>query len=70
MRRHLTGPRSAGIAGTLLLVVAAVATVVGLTVVVGAALGIYVVIKRFTAELGAGDGAGPGGTTTRTRGRV
>ena len=39
-------------------------------IVVGAALGIYVVIKRFTAELGAGDGAGPGGTTTRTRGRV
>ena len=39
MRRHLTGPRSAGIAGTLLLVVASVATVVGLAVVLGAALG-------------------------------
>ena len=41
-----------------------------LGIVVGAALGIYVVIKRFTAEPGTGVGAGPDGTTTKTRGRV
>ncbi|WP_157720466.1 AtpZ/AtpI family protein [Friedmanniella luteola] len=41
-----------------------------LGIVVGAALGIYVVIKRFTAEPGPGAGGGPDGTTTRTRGRV
>ena len=41
-----------------------------LGIVLGAALGIYVVIKRFSAELGPGTGAEPDGTTTRTRGRV
>jgi ATP synthase protein I len=41
-----------------------------LGIVAGAALGIYVVIKRFTAEPAAGTGGGPDGTTTRTRGRV
>jgi F0F1-type ATP synthase assembly protein I len=41
-----------------------------LGIVVGAALGIYVVIKRFTAEPDPGTGAEPDGTTTTTRGRV
>ncbi len=40
-----------------------------LGIVLGAALGIYVVIKRFTAEPAPGTGAEPDGTTT-TRGRV
>ena len=39
-------------------------------IVVGAALGIYVVIKRFTAEPAPGTGVQPDGTTTTTRGRV
>ena len=38
-----------------------------LGIVVGAALGIYVVIKRFTAEPGPGTGGKPDGTTTRGR---
>ncbi len=41
-----------------------------LGIVLGAALGIYVVIKRFTAEPAPGTGAQPDGTTTTTRGRV
>jgi len=41
-----------------------------LGIVVGAALGIYVVIKRFTAEPVTGAGAEPDGTTTTTRGRA
>jgi F0F1-type ATP synthase assembly protein I len=41
-----------------------------LGIIVGAGLGIYVVIKRFTAEPGPGTGDEPDGTTTKTRGRV
>ena len=41
-----------------------------LGIVVGAALGIYVVIKRFSAEPGPSTGPEPDRTTTRTRGRV
>ena len=42
-----------------------------LGIVVGAALGIYVVIKRFTAEPAPGTGPEPDGPTmTTTRGRV
>jgi len=62
MRRHLTGPRSAGIAGTLLLVVASVATVVGLAVVLGAALGDDGEAR--VPVVGAVDVAVPAGVTT------
>jgi ATP synthase protein I len=39
-------------------------------IVLGAALGIYVVIKRFTADLGTGSGGAERRTTTKTKGRV
>lgn len=39
-------------------------------IVAGAGFGIYMVIRRFTAELGTGSGAEPDRTTTKTRGRV